>query len=632
MSVENLVGFKYFDEYLTDKTERFFNSEKNFRSLFEFMFSEKSNVFAEFSDGFRIKKITYGECEQAVYKISARLSEHFTDGGIIGIYMENSIEWIEIFWAILMSGNRPLLLNTKLDDKIINKILTDYNVTAVISSEKEFAVPTFNYKTFTENLPEKVEISQKEFGSHVIFMSSGTTENVKLCAYTGENFYHQVCDSAKIIKTCPQIKADKEGNVKLLTLLPFYHVFGFIAVYTWFGFYSRTFVFLKDLLPQTIQNTIKRHGVTHIFAVPLVWESVYKSTIAKIRARGEKTFKKFKKALSLSRKLGDGFRKKAFKEIRENLFGDSVKFMISGGSFISKEVLSFFNGIGYSLTNGYGMTEIGITSVELSPKASIRNLGSVGEPFSSIEYKINDNGELLVKSKSRADEITVDGKTEKTNYDEFFNTHDIVRLEKGRYFISGRFDDLIICENGENLNPQIYEQHLKIDGCQPVILSIDGTPTLLIGLAECPLDKVKSVNEKVLTAIKEVKLESQIKKILFTNDKLLQGNDFKLSRKKIAKRITDGQMKTFSAAQITGAYEDKVSALEQTVIGLFANALKKDASEISVGADFFTELGGSSLDYFVLLDDIKVTFNTDLPVENGKSLSTVKDICEYLKR
>ena len=44
---------------------------------------------------------------------------------------------------------------------------------------------------------------------------------------------------------------------------------------------------LKNLSGETILNTVKKHKVTHIFAVPMVWDAVYKAAIAKIKDKGD---------------------------------------------------------------------------------------------------------------------------------------------------------------------------------------------------------------------------------------------------------------------------------------------------------------------------------------------------------
>ena len=178
--------------------------------------------------------------------------------------------------------------------------------------------------------------------------------------------------------------------------MPFYHVFGLIAVYIWFAFFSRAFVQLNDLSPQTIVNTIKRHKVTHIFAVPLFWETVYDQAIKTIKSRGDKTYQKFLKGMQLSRKLGsapllgNAFTKAAFREVRENLFGESICFLITGGSAIRPEVIEFFNAIGYRLADGYGMTETSPVLTVLSPEPSSGR--TINSPSAVIPIAVPSKG------------------------------------------------------------------------------------------------------------------------------------------------------------------------------------------------------------------------------------------------
>ena len=322
------------------------------------MFSERDNVMAELSCGYKIEKVSYGECADSIKCRAVCFSEALKNaekGSMVGLYMSNSVEWIESMWCILMCGYRPLLMNSRMSDEVLEDILAQHNITDVISDGKQFSVRTHIVSEIGVSADR--EYTPTSWGEEIVFMSSGTTDSVKLCAYTAENFFYQICDSVRIVEKCPQIVRGYEGEIKLLALLPFYHVFGFIAIYTWFGFFARTFVFLKDLRPQTLTMSIQKHKVTHIFAVPLVWETVYKEAMRKIRAKGNKTYEKFTKALSVANNtavLGDVVSKSAFAEVRENLFGDSIRFLISGGSGIKPEILEFFNGI--ILYNAYGTT------------------------------------------------------------------------------------------------------------------------------------------------------------------------------------------------------------------------------------------------------------------------------------
>lgn len=642
MKLTNIDGYKTIDEYITQKLADFEKEEKTFETLFAYMFRESHNIMAESSDGYKVKKITYGECKAEILALAPHLQlalDGVTKGSMVGLHMANSLEWIEILWALLLCGYKPLLMNSRLNDKAIEDILTDYGVEAVLSDGKAFSVKTIYTNELSENVRTKAmsPLKTPTWENEIVFMSSGTTENVKLCVYTGENLFYQIADSVSIVKHCPKIAAHYNGELKQLVLLPFYHVFGFIAVYIWFGFFSRTFVFPKDLQAQTVLNTVKKHNVTHIFAVPLVWDSVYKAALKKIRLRGEKTFAKFEKGLLFSNKhgkLGSWFARKAFKEIRQGLFGESVQFLISGGSFIQKETLSFFNGIGYHLTNGYGMTEIGISSVEISDNKKVLESSSIGRPFNHTQYRINEKGELEVKGKTRAHSIWQGGVKTLTNYDEWFQTKDLAHSEGERYYVGGRHDDLIVCENGENLNPVQAEKALRIEGVEEACLfESDGQPVLLAHVKDCySPEKLQSVYERLLEKMKTANLETTVRKIHLTPNSLLDSGDFKISRKKVARRFKNDEFRLIDLQDMQNHLDELLSALELEVRGYVAEVLDKAPDEVGVDANFFRDLDGSSLDYFALNDRIQTRYGVQLSAEEEQAPSTVREICDCISK
>ena len=431
MKLTNIHGFASIEQYISYKLADYTKREKNFESLFHYMFDETDNVMVENSDGYRVNRITYGEFKKQILAAVPTVADSFADipaGEMVGLYMANCPEWILLFWAILAAGYRPLLMNTRLSDEVLEGILAEYQVKGVISDGKLFSAKTILKEDAVR--PSDKAYVHRPFGNEVIFMSSGTSSHVKLCAYTGENFYYQVCDSVNIVKACPDICRHYKGELKHLALLPLCHVFGFIATYLWFGFFARTFVFPRDLNPATIQRTVKKHNVTHIFAVPMVWESVARAALSKIKARGDKTYRRFLRTSSMVNSLGskgDFLAKRILSEVRDGLFGDSICFLISGGSDINLNTLRFFNGIGYHLANGYGMTEIGITSVERSRSKKILNSGSIGAPFGQTEYSIDESGKLLVRGKTRASRILCDGQETVTDPEGWFCTGDLMR-------------------------------------------------------------------------------------------------------------------------------------------------------------------------------------------------------------
>ncbi len=638
MKLNNIGGCRNINEFVSSKLEKFNKMPHDFASLFELMFSESENIMYERSVGFRIIKTTYGEAKNSALAKASVLCKKLNaqPNSVVGIHMENSLAWIETFWAVLKCGFRPLLLNLRLDTDTLERALGDASAVAVISDSNGFSKQTILASELEGG--DASDAPNGQFGGELLVMSSGTTGQLKLCGYSAEELYWQILDSAEIVKSCRQVKEHYDGELKLLTFLPFYHIFGLFAMYIWFAFFSRCFVQLNDLSSQTVQNTIRRHKVTHIFAVPLFWETVYDKAIRTVKSRGDKTYAKLKRGFLLCRRLERHpslygvFTKKAFSEVRDNLFGDSVQFMITGGSDIKPDVLSFFNDIGYHLVNGYGMTELGITSVELSTNPYERNQGHVGRPLSSVEYKLDENGQLLVRGRSIAKYIIENGQITYNDGKTYFATNDLAAEENGHYRILGRRDDMIVLPDGENLNPSIVEPKLASDGIQLCIVASNETATLVISPGGYrSADQIQALEEGFRERIVALGLGSQIKRIVFTPEKLIPDNEFKVNRGRIKKALNDGRLTLMTSESLRQRESAEGTELENRVRELFAVALGKEAKLVGFDSDFFTDEGGSSLEYFTLLAALQEEFSIPMPTESGHSLSTVKTISAFIE-
>ena len=638
MRLTNVANCKTIDEYVNYKSGLLKEREKTFCTLFELMFSEDGNTFWESNDGYRIVKKTYGEVKSTIRKRAQTLEEKLEGlekGSVIGIYMQNGLDWIEIFWSVLMCGYRPLLLNTRLDTGVINEVIASAKASAVVSDGTRFEVPTY---TADEIVCSERESESGDFGEEILLMTSGTSNSVKICVYDAPAISSQILNAEQIVKTSRLIKKHFEGELKLLTFLPFYHIFGLTAMYMWFAFYARSFVALKDMSPACILNTIRRHKVTHIFAVPLFWNTVYEQAIKKVRERGEKTYSRLKKGLKISEALSGVpflarlFRKKAFGEVRDRLFGESVCFMITGGGCISREVLGFFNGIGYHLSNGYGMSEVGISSVELSENARILNSGSIGKPMASVEYKISDDGELLVKGDSLCKYYLENG-SKVVIGDSWFETKDLAREENGRFFLMGRRDDLIVSSSGENINPNLYEYDFNIEHVKKVCIVDAGEngrarPILLVSTIKyISHDTRQRILQKIKERLGALNLLSEIKDIVLVGEDLIKGSEFKLNRKRLASDYLSGALNVLSLGR-EDAKEDTFDQIESKVAACFERVLGRAADK---DADFFADVGGTSLEYFTLVSYVKEEFDVVIPLGNEKKLTTVSDFSTYIK-
>ncbi|MBE6130386.1 MAG: hypothetical protein E7183_01490 [Erysipelotrichaceae bacterium] len=610
-------------------------SNKDFKSIFEIIHKDKENIFCEKTDGFKIHKTTYKECYINSYKMGEYLKNILDDScEYVGLMMNNSLEFITSLYGILMNNKKPVLLNIRLGNVLNNEIIKRLNIKDIVCDDdydvigNKINVSDFDYSKITS-----YDETKFIWANELAICTSATSLNVKICIYDGYAISSQITNSEYICKTNKIIKTHYNGYLKQLAFLPFYHIFGLMASYFWFSFFGRCFVFLKDLSSDTLLRTIKKHEVTHIFAVPMLWHTVHKTIIKEIDKQDEKTKNKFYKGLKLSTKLqsicpklGLMIVKKLFSEVRTKVFGDSVAFMISGGSYLSYDASYVLNGIGYPLFNGYGMSEIGITSVELSYNINERNKRSIGIPFNTVEYKINDNNQLLVKSKGVCKKIITKDSIVEINNDEYFNTFDIVNCDKKhKYYILGRCDDVVLTPSGEKVNPDVIEQMIFLPSAERFCLmglNVDNINylTLIVELnktlSELRLNNIFDEVNKMLEVLD--KENFKIDKILYTFDPIQSATAVKVSRKILKKWIDEGNIKLLSFNELKVEKLDNIDELTKKVVDevkIVFNEVLDSNIDIDINAHFILDLGATSLDYLTLLVKLEekydIKFNTN---------------------
>jgi acyl carrier protein len=406
-----------------------------------------------------------------------------------------------------------------------------------------------------------------------------------------------------------------------------------MASYFWFAFFGRCFVFLKDLSSDTIIRTIKKHEVTHIFAVPMLWHTVHKTLIREINKQDEKTINKFYKGLKLSNKLQSIFprlglkiTKKLFKEVRTKVFGESVQFMISGGSYLSHDASYVINGIGYPLFNGYGMTEIGITSVELSYNANTRIKRFIGRPFETVEYKINEDSQLLVKSDGICSKIITKDNLIEINHREYFNTFDIVKKDKnGNYIIEGRTDDVVLTSNGEKINPDVIEAIINLPSVERFsLLGLEGNNlnylTLVLELNNSLSEiRINQINKEVKEVLDNLRANNyNIDKVYYTFDRIISLTAVKVSRKLLTRWINEGIVNLHPFSDLKVIKLDDINEVTLKIIDevktIFKELLNSN-DDIDINAHFILDLGATSLDYLTLL--VKLEEKYDIKFNNN---------------
>ncbi len=616
-------------------------SAMDFESLYKITF-QNTGIMAEDNDGFRIHTYTYEEILRRIEEMSCALYEKIgATHSYVALEMENSIDWIVAFWSVLRSGNKPYLVNCRHPESLANSALKTLNIKYILGIKESRLNGEFIDIT-TLKTDARFE---GEFENEIALSTSATSLREVICFYTGDKLSSQILNVKTFIHKYPEIAKQHKGRIKLLAFLPFYHIFGLIAVYFWFTFFGQTIVFMKNYSSDTILKTCKKHEVTHVFSVPLLWHTIETAIMKKVSQSGDKKVKKLHKGIKICTFIQNVFPRtgmyiaqKIMKEVTNELFGQSIRFCISGGSYIRQSSLELINGIGYNLHNGYGMSEIGITSVDLRMRPKHKNLNSIGKPFSSVEYKINEDGILLVKGASICSKLWING--EEQPMDDWFDTGDNMLAVNGYYYIKGRVGDMIIGENGENINPDIIEQNFNLTGAENFSvlgLDVDGKKTvaMIVQLSKyMSVSKRNDLLDKIHSANEALPMTSRVQKIYCTTDAICSATAVKVSRSYILRALNNGDITLSDFKKDVSVSADDTAYTEEmlnAVKNIVAKILNINVDEIDIHAHIMLDLGADSMQYYSILTALANEFSISNP-EKGVLYYTVHEFCQYIER
>lgn len=636
---------------VTGNIEALKNAPQTFESIYTIIKNRfTSETFGEWLENGEICKMSYYELYERADSFSKAAvtyaSKQDSESRFVGIFLENSCDWVALFWGLLQAGFKPILLNTRHNIQINNDIIRDMDPVFVVSEDSRVAKAVTVNDLLNEGKGVKFDKSMVNWADEIILITSGSTSKPKIISHSGKTICLQVEMSEDIVKENQSIQYNAKLDIHNLAFLPFYHIFGLIATLMWFMFFGRCFVFLPKYDAQSIQFVCKRVGVTHFFAIPLVWNKTVAALEREVAKQGQT--EKFNKAIKFSNKLQNIFpllgpvivRKIIFKKIRRRLMGERLAFLISGGGFIAPRTLEVLNGLGYSIYSGYGLTECGVLCVELSRKSKFRNGTSTGKIFSNVKYKISDEGELLIPNEHSMNGIYIDGIFNEFK-DEFYPTNDLVNIdETGRLHIIGRLDDVIIGPNGENISPEEIESRIEKGAfTQEAMINckLPGTDEkqMILVLADDgsmgAFEKASSLRS-VFNSIDTLTMSERPVKVLNLIGSMPE--NFKgIDRKALSEKLEKQELFATECTRPTEEEVTRTRTAEYTeiitkVCDVYADVLNKDRSEITETSNFIS-LGGDSMQYVEMLS--KVTEVTGRPITMTETpLITPMAIADYL--
>ncbi len=327
-----------------------------------------------------------------------------------------------------------------------------------------------------ENLPRQTEVEALYQSASMddmanILYTSGTTGDSKGVMLTYGQYDAALRANDEVV---PVSEKDR-----VINFLPFTHIFERGWAYLCLSEGAQLFI---NTYPHEIQESMRQVHPTCMSSVPRFWEKVYIAVKAKMDEAGSVQKKLFYHALAVGRKrnieyIANGKRPPLTLELEYKIINKTILSMVrkqlgldhpnifpTAGAYVSPEVEEFILSVGIGMVVGYGLTEslATVSCVHLDKKFTI---GSVGRPISSIQIKIGEDNEILLKGPTITKGYYHRDTTNAKVFDEegFFHTGDAGYMKDGELFLTERIKDLFKTSNGKYIAPQQVESLLLVD-------------------------------------------------------------------------------------------------------------------------------------------------------------------------
>ena len=351
-----------------------------------------------------------------------------------------------------------------------------YDRSVRISTHDPNALYFEDFLKLGEGLPRQTEVEalyRQANGEDVanILYTSGTTGNSKGVILTHGQYMAAFDANDKAVSVTE--------NDRIMNFLPYTHIFekGWALLCMTEG---ATLIVNTD--PHEVQQSMRETHPTSMCSVPRFWEKVYAGVQEKIDNANPVQRRIFRNALEIGRKhnieyLSRGKRpplalhleyeminKTLFSLIRKELGLVRPNIFPTAGATVSEHVEEFVHSIGINMIVGYGLTE-SLATVSCDRLGEPFTVGSVGRPIHSLDIKISDEGEILLKgptitpgyyNRPDLNEAAFDA-------DGYFHTGDSGCLKNGELFLKERIKDLFKTSNGKYIAPQMIESKLLVD-------------------------------------------------------------------------------------------------------------------------------------------------------------------------
>ncbi|HEY7676246.1 MAG TPA: AMP-binding protein, partial [Candidatus Methylomirabilis sp.] len=469
-----------------------------------------------------------------------------------------------------------------------------------------------------------------------ILFTSGTTVAPKGVMLTHGNFL------ANVRAVTEFLGATAEDRV--LSVLPLHHAFEFTCGFLGPLWVGARITYLPSVNSAQVLAAMRERGITMLLGVPRLYQLVAQGIEDRLAAAGPGARRAARALAGLGAVSGMRARRALHWHVHR-AFGGRVRLLVSGGAPLDPELFDRFRALGFTLCEGYGLTEAAPV-VTVNPPARPRR-GAVGLPLPNVELRIENPdpdgvGEIVVRGPNvMRGYFGQPDLTAAALRDGWLHTGDLGRRgADGTLYITGRLKDVIVTPAGLTVSPEDVEGLYR---------DLPGVREACVVGMPCPGGAGEEVHLAVVAEggpvvdrteiLRAIDARSQaapshrrVQRVHFLPGELPKTATLKVKRGEVRRVLQAAVAGGGAAAPGDGGGAAGASPAEQAMLALLARLVGIPASRLPPQAHLERDLGFDSLMRVELLAYLDSQRSRPLSEAWAARLQTVEDLLALARR
>ena len=606
------------------------------------------------------EQYTYADLRELSTRAAAFFASHgIKNGTRVMLFSHNAPEWGMTYFGVLKAGATCIPVDPESSTEEVVNFARAGEASGIVISDKlkeeRSALPeqlkaagldqvkiwTFAevFELVDEDLEkERVALLPPRVTAQTVaslIFTSGTTGRPKGVMLSHRNLTSMVSMLSSVF--------EMDTNDGVLSVLPLHHTFEFSTGFLTPLSRGAQITYLPELTSEHLAKAIKNGHVTGMVGVPALWELLHRRIKNRLHDRGKFVAEGTDLLIKFNAWLRDktplNFGQLLFYPIHEGM-GGRIRYFISGGSALNEKVQRDFQGLGFTILEGYGLTEASPVLTVTRPENRML-AGTVGKSLPGVEIRIAEPdaagvGEVIARGPNVM--VGYFGNEEATRQaliDRWLYTGDLGRLDDdGNLYLVGRSKDIIVDTNGKNVYPdeveEVYQESPYVKE-----LSVIGLPDGIGEKVACMVVpdhdydialSRSALRQKIEEHFREVSAKlpyyKRVKLLHFTDDELPRTATRKVKRREVLKMMQSMEERT----QSPDARGEELTGDAAWLTEIVASVSNRALDEISIN----TRLGDLGFDSLMFVELAQAIENAGGSLTAPERLNEVQDVRELL--